>query len=193
MKVKDSAILPLLPRDDSKKELDMWRTSLLEMFKELRREIISVGSQDDLHTRYSRSRATRATAQSFPTGVWTKVQYNVEDFDELNEYDHVTNFRFTTKKAGYYQVNAGLISVLTSWAANNYWHVAIFKNNTQYNYGFRPAIQVAGTFYIHSIVNDLIYLVVDDYIDIRISHNQGGNVNCINNSLYNYFSVHRFS
>ena len=53
------------------------------------------------------------TAQSFSSGVITKIACNIEQFDTNNNYDSSTNFRFTPTIAGYYQVN-GRIQVSTT-------------------------------------------------------------------------------
>jgi len=46
------------------------------------------------------------TAQSIPTSSFTKIQFNVENFDTANAYDSTTNYRFQPLVAGYYQLNA---------------------------------------------------------------------------------------
>ena len=40
------------------------------------------------------------------TGVYTKIQFNVEEFDTTNAFDSVTNYRFQPTVAGYYQMSA---------------------------------------------------------------------------------------
>jgi hypothetical protein len=42
---------------------------------------------------------------SASTGTWTKIPFNIEDFDTNSNYDNVTNYRFTPTVAGYYQIN----------------------------------------------------------------------------------------
>ena len=72
--------------------------------------------------------AYRATSQSFTPSVWTKVQFNAEDFDTDSTYDSVTNYRFTPNKAGYYQVNHALFVSSNS----NDGFIAIYKNGAEY-------------------------------------------------------------
>ena len=51
-------------------------------------------------------RAYRTTsAQSFTSGVVTKIQFNAEDWDTASCFDSTTNYRFTPTTSGYYQVN----------------------------------------------------------------------------------------
>ena len=169
-------------------EEEDWRRSMLELIKGLRED-----TYDRIEEPVSRARATRATAQSFPTGAWTKIQYNTEVFDELDEYDHVTNFQYKAKKAGYRWVSASLTSASVAWGAGRYWMAGLYKNGSIYSYGYRDEIDVSRTTYLSSPLSDLVYLEADENINIALYHNQGGAVNCHNDSLYNYFSVHRFS
>jgi hypothetical protein len=46
-----------------------------------------------------------SATQSFTANVFTKIQFNVEEFDTANCYDNSTNYRFTPNVAGYYQVS----------------------------------------------------------------------------------------
>ena len=46
------------------------------------------------------------TDQTISNGVTTKVIINAKTFDTATAYDATTNYRFTPKVAGYYQVNA---------------------------------------------------------------------------------------
>ena len=50
-------------------------------------------------------RAYLSSNQSISNNVWTKVQFDSEDFDTNSNYDNVTNYRFTPTVAGYYQIN----------------------------------------------------------------------------------------
>lgn len=141
----------------------------------------------------SRMRATRSTAQSTANSTWTIVQYNTETFDNLNEYDNATNYRFTAKEAGYYSVLAALLSTNAAWDAGEYWMLAIFKNGVNISTGHRNQADAAVTHYRPSQVNDMLYLAVNDYIDIRVHHNQGAAMETYIEAVYNYFSIHRLS
>ncbi len=141
----------------------------------------------------SRMRATKATTQSIPNAAWTIVQYNTEMFDNLNEYDNATNYRFTATAAGYYSVSASLLSANAAWDAGESWLLSLYKNGVQYNNGVYSQSGIAVTAHKHSLVNDTIYLAVNDYIDMRGYHNQGAAVNTHTDAAYNYFSVHRLS
>jgi hypothetical protein len=55
-------------------------------------------------------RAFRNTSnQSLNQSTLTKVQLNGESYDTDSCFDSTTNYRFTANKAGYYQINAGIL------------------------------------------------------------------------------------
>lgn len=141
----------------------------------------------------SRARATRGATQTIPTATWTKVQYNTVDFDGLDEYDNVTNYRYTAKKEGCRQVNALIVSASVPWVSTNVWLLALYKNGVLVSYGTRFIAQASITTYAPAQFNDIIYLNANDYIEIFNWHNQGGNVNIYADPTLNYFSIHRLS
>ncbi len=58
-------------------------------------------------------KAYRTSTQTVTSGVVTKVQYNIEDYDLIAVYDNITNFRFTPTVAGVYNFS-GKITVTNS-------------------------------------------------------------------------------
>jgi hypothetical protein len=77
--------------------------------------------------------AYRNGTQSISSGTFTKIQFNVEEFDTNNCYDSTTNYRFTPNVAGYYQINSCFNegpSTSTTSAS-----IGIFKNNSPFKYG----------------------------------------------------------
>ena len=140
----------------------------------------------------SRARATRATAQSMASGVYTKVIFNIEVFDNLGEYDHTTGV-FTATNAGYYQVNASVLSASTAWTSGEIWSITIFKNGGSYSHGSYTGHDAVVIAPASAICSDIVYLAATDYIDIRVIQDQGAAVNTHNDPKYNYFSVHRLS
>ncbi len=143
-------------------------------------------------THLSRSRATRATAQSMANGVFTKVIFNTEVFDNLGEYDNTTGV-FTAIYTGYYQVNASAMSANIAWAAGQIWQCALFLNGTEYSNGYFNEITASNTTLLHSTLSDIIYLTAGQSIDIRVYQDQGAPVNIHNSADYNFFAIHRLS
>lgn len=69
--------------------------------------------------------------QTVSANTWTKLVLNSEIFDSNNNFDAVTNYRFTPTVAGYYQLNCS--ALLSGSAINGY--IAFYKNGSLYTYG----------------------------------------------------------
>ncbi len=138
----------------------------------------------------SRVRVTKNNAQSIGNASVTIAQYDDEVFDNLEEF---ASYKFTAKEAGYYFVSASLKSASVTWAVNEYWQIRLYKDGAVYSYGTREiSTGTEGKENLSSLI-DLIYLAATNYIDIRVYHTQGGNVNTSTDVYSNYFSVHRLS
>jgi len=48
------------------------------------------------------------SAQTLTSGTVTKIEWNSEDYDNQNEFDSTTNYRFTATKAGTYSFKASV-------------------------------------------------------------------------------------
>lgn len=149
--------------------------------------VVNTGGIVDL-PKQSGCRVTQDTAQTIANTTWTKVQYETEDWDNQNEYDNVTNFRFTALKDGKYTIKAALLSASVSWTAGEYWLLECHENGAAAISGWE---QVDGSVTKNAFVDviDDINLVIGDYIEIYVKHNQGGNVDTIGSAVYSYFSV----
>lgn len=51
--------------------------------------------------------ATKNANQSITSSTFTKITFQVEDYDTNNNFDNTTNYRFTPTIAGYYLIGAG--------------------------------------------------------------------------------------
>lgn len=67
-------------------------------------------------------------ATSLTQNVYTKLAFQVEEYDTASCYDNATNFRFTPTVAGYYIVN-GSFQVTTTAAGMK---LALYKNGSAY-------------------------------------------------------------
>jgi len=104
-------------------------------------------------------RASKNSGQAITTSTWTKIQYNVEDWDTNSNYDNVTNYRFTPTVAGYYQVDVEVEfnNVVGSYIA------AIYKNGSAYMYAATYSGSTIGS---QPNVHGLIYMNGStDYIE----------------------------
>jgi hypothetical protein len=100
-------------------------------------------------------RASRTSNQTPTNNAYTKIAFNVEDFDTDSRYDPTTNYRFTPNKSGYYLVSSRLS--FTAETATGY--TAIYFNGSNKSIGGR------GTGYTET--SDLIYFNgSSDYVEI---------------------------
>lgn len=107
----------------------------------------------------SKVRAYNSTVnQSITNSQWYKIVFPSKEFDVLNEFDNVTNSRFTAKTAGYYLVTASVISTSTSSSA--WLYASIWRNGVAHS---SYSIQIARP---PIIITDIIYLAVGDYIEL---------------------------
>jgi hypothetical protein len=105
--------------------------------------------------------AYRSGNQAISSGVYTKIQFNVEEFDTNNCYDSTTNYRFTPNVAGYYQINGSLNNGPSSSPTQA--SIAIFKNGSAFKYG---GYITAGTGMSVNVSNVVYFNGTTDYVEI---------------------------
>jgi hypothetical protein len=96
---------------------------------------------------------------SVTSNTFTKVQFNVKEFDTNSSYDNTTNYRFTPTVAGYYQINAGIAA---SGVGVTRLIAILYKNGVSYKNGYdtNGAPNKGG-------VSSLVYLNgSSDYVEI---------------------------
>lgn len=146
----------------------------------------------------SRARAYLSVAQSIPNASWTQIDFDAENFDEHNEWDDTTNYRFTAKEDGYYQVNARTRFTITAATANNYVSIALYVNGSVYAYGNNLAVGTSSSntdiFSNNApIVSDVVYLTAGQYLEVYAYQNSGGARNINSGSAETYVSIHKVS
>jgi len=106
--------------------------------------------------------AYRSGNQNPSTQVWTKVQFQTEEFDTNSNYDNATNYRFTPTVAGYYQVNS-IVDV--GGSGLSFTAAAFYKNGSQFkNFGYISSSAEVGMCGSH-----LIYLNgTTDYVEVYV-------------------------
>jgi len=113
-------------------------------------------------------RAYANSSQNIPSGTWTKVQFNVKSYDIGGNFN-TTNYRFTAPVAGYYQVNTSVMILYGTVNATQF--TGIYKNGSRYSQSRGQAIIDNNR--IGLPVNDIVYLDVNDYIEIYVYQNSG--------------------
>lgn len=95
---------------------------------------------------------------SITSVTWTKVNFQVEEFDTTNNYNNSVS-RFTPTIAGYYSVHASAM-----FSAVSYNSLGIFKNGVHYKNGSTSGNSANAT----SAVDSIVYFDgVSDYIEIH--------------------------
>lgn len=153
------------------------------------------GLADDDHPQYKQQNTT-AKARAYPNiqqlnlthGVITKVTLDVENYDPSNAF---AASRFTAKVAGYYVVSATVCWVSGSVVANKAYSVYLYKNGAvAANAHFHSAF----TYALSCPISDVIYLDIDDYLELYARQNSGVNtVGIYNTTSLTYLSVHLLS
>jgi hypothetical protein len=136
----------------------------------------------------SRAKAHLSADQTITTATWTKVNLDVEDYDEQGEFDSTTNYRFTATKAGYYLVVGN-----TQWGAGVDQAVAvlgIYKNGTRVR---QSVTRWSGTNTIGVNIADIIYLAANDYVELWAYHEKGSDAVLGSASTDTFMAVHKLS
>ena len=104
---------------------------------------------------------------------YEKLTFATEQWDSLNEFDNVTNHRFTAQASGKYLINfkADVESTTATFQA----FVEIYKNGAGIDF-FGELTVVANVSYYPTIAcSVLLNLIANDYIEIYAEHNNATN------------------
>lgn len=104
--------------------------------------------------------------QTIPDQILTKVTFDTEFFDTNNNFDAVTNHRYTAPVTGYYQVNSYVI-VVSSASTGVAGILALYKNGSEIrrqDMG-NPSTSSTATVLAGTIA-ELVSLAAGDYIEI---------------------------
>ena len=110
--------------------------------------------------------SAHAATQSLSAATWTKVKYSNENWDTNNNYDPVTNYRFTPTVAGYYIINFS-VNFGNATTANER-AIALYKNGALY-YGASDIAFLAGnTTYYMSSSCQVYFNGSTDYVEVYV-------------------------
>jgi hypothetical protein len=101
--------------------------------------------------------AYASSVTSIVGATYTKVAFQVKEFDTTNSFDNTTNYRYQPPIAGWYQVNASLAYS----AATSEGYIVIRKNGT----GIKAGADIGGSCY-STVLSAMVYLSGTDYIEI---------------------------
>jgi len=119
----------------------------------------------------SRCRVSMDGDQTISTGSFQKLQLDDIEYDEDNEWD-TTNKRFVATNAGRYIIIAQ--TLIKSLVDREYWVVRIYVNGAEITLGTNPNASTPGSVWIYTYVSDILELDANDYVEIWVYHNSGG-------------------
>ena len=130
----------------------------------------------------ARLRVYMGATQTINAGAYNKVQFNSETFDNFNEFDNTTNYRFTAATSGVYQIDVCLIWQIASWAVGKVMYIYLFKNGSLnailYEY---YTISTNSSSYIMQ-GSDILSLAANDYIEVYAQNGDTSNQTLQNSS-----------
>ena len=135
----------------------------------------------------SRCSVYRAAAQSINPSTDVKIGFDTEDWDNDDEFDSVTNYRFVAKEEGYYHISTQVC--MQSIAAGKTIIAKLRKNGVDIaihrEYGL--------TAYICLPISKDVYLNGStDYIEVFVRHDAAAPRPLQIGDLYTYLAIHRF-
>lgn len=118
------------------------------------------------------ARAKRSTGQNVSSGT-TIIAWDSETFDPENAFTTGVNAKYTAPIDGYYQITSSIrILATTAFGTSNEGKLYLYKNGASYSLFFE--FQGDGATQINSLCGcDTVYLLAGEYIDTRVTHDQG--------------------
>ena len=108
--------------------------------------------------------------QNILTSSYTKLQFQIEEFDTNSNYDNATNYRFTPTVAGYYQIYGSAIFNIAPTTLNGV--LLIYKNGSAFKSVVGFGSNLSGWF--NPTISSLVYLNgTTDYIEMYIWQSSG--------------------
>jgi len=130
----------------------------------------------------------KADHQVISTGSWQKCQLTLEAYDIQGEFDNATNYRFTAKVDGYYEIKSNII--YADSVDQKLFLSKIYRNGSATNR--TPTVIAASGTDILSVVNlDTIHLAANDYIELYTWQNSGGNRTIWGDSDLTFMAVNK--
>jgi len=125
------------------------------------------------------------TAQSINNASVTKVMFDTKEYDLQNEYDNVTNYRFTATKDGKYLITCK-ITFSDALNTTDRIFVSIHKNGSEYK---NSDVGGSNGTYQGPIISTVVHLVAGDYIEFYVYQATGASKSLYNSPSYTYFSI----
>jgi len=129
-------------------------------------------------------RAYMSANLTLPTSVQTKVPLATQQWDTNNNFDHVTNYRFTPTVEGYYAFTGAAFGSVATTAR---FGISVYKNGGPASWEFSSGVTSDGGGSV--VVSTILYANgSSDYFELYLLQNQGSNATIVNNSANTWFS-----
>lgn len=109
-------------------------------------------------------RATRTAAFTPTASTFNKIPCETESYDTGNNYDNVTNYRFTAPVTGFYEFTA---RTSIGVGANGRVVLCLYKNGVIYSRGYDGSAGATG-YPIGGTLSDTIQLSAGDYVEFYL-------------------------
>lgn len=125
------------------------------------------------------------TDQTIGDTTFTKIECNIEEFDEGGDYDNATNYRFVAPVAGIYQFNGAVH--LEALADGNRILATLYKQGSEFKRG--SDTRVGGNNDGGSTVSALIKLAANEYVELYVFYDGTGTKVTVGPAVqYSHFS-----
>lgn len=130
--------------------------------------------------------SVKLSADQNISNVGNKINFNTELYDNIAEWDNVTNYRFQPKVIGCYGLKAHYL--VAGMNPNQTVKLQIYKNGVEYLYAYK--VSTANYPTCMDLSADL-YLITTDYIEIWGYISDGG-ARAVD-AASSYLMIHRFA
>jgi hypothetical protein len=117
--------------------------------------------------------ATSSTGQSLTSGTSTIINFSTIENDSYGDIAEGTNWKYTARIDGLYDINSMLTFQSYSWSAGKTCDLMLYKNGVLLRYLNRYSQAAARTFQFSIAGSTKIWLASGDYFDLRLNQNRG--------------------
>jgi len=138
----------------------------------------------------ARVRMTLSADQSISNSGTIKVAFDQTDYDPEENFD-ATNNRYVAKKEGFYYVTFTATGDAMSDQIDFLSH--IYKNGVSIARFIANTSKAGGNATVSTTIVDAVDLMVGDYIEFYVDHNDSVSRNILSNSAYTFAVIHLLS
>ena len=131
-------------------------------------------------------RVNTAQAWTMTKAAFTKIPYDVKDYDPFNDFDVTTNYNYTARAAGKYLATA--TATITMATAGKFAILAIYVDEAEESRGGR--FEAHSAMSLGVLVTDILNLSAGSTVDIRLYHDEAADKSLTAGAVGNHFAIH---